>query len=100
MFSTNRVQDTGMIEAVTNPIDAPPIEFFVPSIVVEGGGEIHATYVIINSENVTVDAGGHINCDGEGYNYTHTESSHGSSNIFSGALAATGHKKCSCSKFL
>ena len=68
---------------MTNPIDAPPIELFVPSIVVEGGGEIHATFIKINAVNVTVDAGGHINSDGEGYNHTHSESAHGGSNIFS-----------------
>ena len=72
-----------MIEAVTSPIDAPPIELSVPKIVVEGGGEIHATFIKIVAVNVTVDAGGHINSDGEGYNYTHSEGTHGSSHIFS-----------------
>ena len=79
------MQDTGLIEAVTNPIFAPAIELFVPTITVEGGGEIHVTFVMIQSETVTVDAGGHINADGEGYNYTHSESTHGAQNIYSGA---------------
>ena len=80
------MQDTGLIEAVTNPIFAPPIELFVPSITVEGGGEIHVTFVVVESENITVDAGGHINADGEGYNYTHSEGTHGAQNLYAGNL--------------
>ncbi|KAL4226615.1 hypothetical protein ACF0H5_014598 [Mactra antiquata] len=76
-----RVQDDSTLNATTDPIDEEGITFNLKGIVIEGGGIMHGTYVTINAENVTVDAGGVLSADGLGYRYEHDEATHGSSSL-------------------
>jgi hypothetical protein len=76
-----RVQDDSTLNATTDPIAEEGITFFVKGMLIEGGGTMHGTFLTINAENVTVDAGGHLSADGLGYRFEHDQTTHGSSSV-------------------
>ena len=67
-FDAVRVQDNGVIQAITSPIIHPGITIIARAFFVEGGGLFHGTRMTVLGENITVDDGGLISADGEGYN--------------------------------
>ena len=76
-----RVQDDSVLNATTDPIAEEGITFDVKGMLIEGGGTLHGTFLTINAENVTVDAGGHLSADGLGYRFEHDHATHGSSSV-------------------
>lgn len=88
-----RVQDDSTLNATTDPIDEEGITFYLKGMVIEGGGTMHGTYVTVNAESVTVDAGGHLSADGLGYRFEHDDITHGPNSLHgtvnSGAPDAT-----------
>jgi hypothetical protein len=80
-FDYIRIQDDSALNATTDPIKEEGITFYLKGLDIEGGGVMHGTYVTINAENVTVDAGGHLSADGFGYRFEHDHATHGSSSV-------------------
>ena len=73
-FNTVKIQDNGVVQGLTSPVDHPGVIFHVRSLDVEGGGFFHATRPTIFAENITIDDGGIMSADGLGFNRTHTGS--------------------------
>ena len=67
-FDTVRVQDKGVIRAFTSPIIHPGITIIARAFFIEGGGLFHGTRMTVLGENITIDDGGLITADGQGYN--------------------------------
>lgn len=64
------------MNAVTDPITEPTIRFWVTDFTIEGGGLVHGTFMSITALTMTVDDGGTLRSDGEGYTWSHgTDSS-------------------------
>lgn len=76
-----KIQDDSALNATTDPIDEEGITFFLKGLTIEGGGVMHGTYITINSENVTVDAGGILSANGLGYRFEHKEATHGTKSL-------------------
>ena len=74
-FDTVRVQDNGVIQGLTSPVNHPGVRFHVRALFVEGGGLFHATRPTVLAENITIDDGGRMSTDTLGYNQTHVKSS-------------------------
>ena len=72
-FDAVRVQDNGLVRALTSPIDEPGIATVVRALFIEGGGSFHATKLTLLAENFTVDDGGKLAADGLGYNSSHPQ---------------------------
>ena len=66
-FEIVRIQDDARILGITEPVGNPGIFLKVVALFVEGGGLFHGTRLTINATNVTIDDGGSLNVDGEGY---------------------------------
>lgn len=71
MFEFVRIQDEGIVNATTDPVEDEGITFFTRSISVEGGGVLHGTHMTFHTENITIDAGGLITSEGLGYRSNH-----------------------------
>ena len=67
-FDAVRVQDNGLIQAFTSPIYHPGITTVVRALFIEGGGLFHGTRMTVVGENITIDDGGRMIADGQGYN--------------------------------
>ena len=67
-FDTVRVQDQGVIRAFTSPTTHPGITIIARAFFVEGGGLFHGTRMTVLGENITIDDGGLITANGQGYN--------------------------------
>ena len=80
-FDFVKVQDDSSLNATTDPIEEEGITFYVQGLTIEGGGIMHGTFMTINAENVTIDAGGHLSADGLGYRFEHTQTVHGASSL-------------------
>ena len=76
-FKIVRIQDESEINAETDQVSEPGVTFKTDSFLVEGGGRLHGTKLNITSGNVTVDDGGFISVDGQGYNSNHSDQLHG-----------------------
>jgi hypothetical protein len=72
-FDTVRIEDNGVVQGLTSPVDHPGVKFHVRALNVEGGGLFHATRPTIIAENITIDDGGLMSADGLGYNRTHMD---------------------------
>ena len=80
-FDYIKIQDDSVLNATTDPIAEEGITFFIDGLTIEGGGVMHGTYVTVNAQNVTIDAGGHLSANGLGYRYEHSDTDHGSSSV-------------------
>lgn len=80
-FDYVKVQDDSTLNATTDPIDEEGITFYVQGLTIEGGGVMHGSFLTVNAENVTVDAGGHLSADGLGYRFEHDDATHGASSL-------------------
>ena len=90
-FDALSVQSGGVVNATTDPVTEPGITLHVGALTVEGGGYVHGTRLTMVCVNVTVDAGGVLAADGQGYRPRLTQgrlSLYGPVN--SGAAAAGG----------
>lgn len=67
-FDTVRVQDDGVMRAFTSPIIHPGITIIARAFFIEGGGLFHGTRMTILGENITIDDGGLMTANGQGYN--------------------------------
>lgn len=81
MYNYIKIQDDSSLNATTDPIDEDGITFYLKGITIEGGGVMHGTFMTINTEMVTIDAGGLLSADGLGYRPEHDESTHGSTSL-------------------
>ena len=70
-FDTVRIQDNGVIQGLTSPVNHPGVRFHVRALFVEGGGLFHATRPTILAENITIDDGGLMSANTLGYNRSH-----------------------------
>ena len=73
-FDFVRIQDNSRLNASTDPIDNPEINFFLKALTIEGGGIFHGTFVSFDLENITVDAGGVLSANGLGFTAAHETS--------------------------
>ena len=91
-FDAVRVQDRGLIRAVTSPLNEPGITVIVRALFIEGGGLFHGTRLTVLAENITIDDGGKMAADGLGYNVSHPSGNglHGVINPGIGATSAYG----------
>ena len=80
-FEFVRIQDAGVLDAITDVIDEPGVTFRTRALHVEGGGMLRATHLTWISENITVDAGGMISANTFGYNGSHTQANHGATSL-------------------
>ena len=80
-FEFVRIQDAGVLDAITDVIDEPGVTFGTRALYVEGGGMLRATHLTWVSENITVDAGGMISANTFGYNGSHTQETHGAASL-------------------
>lgn len=80
-FDFVKIQDDSALNATTDPIDEEGITFYLKAITIEGGGVMHGTFMTINTENVTIDAGGHLSADGLGYRFGHSHNMHGINSV-------------------
>jgi len=57
VFHKVRVLDTGLVQFVSDPVQHPDgIDFFANLLLIEGGGEMRASRVMIDVHNATVSA--------------------------------------------
>ena len=80
-FEFVRIQDAGLLDAITDVIDEPGITFRTRALYVEGGGRVRVTHLTWDSENITIDAGGIITADAFGYNGSHSQGKHGTASL-------------------
>jgi hypothetical protein len=67
-FENVIVQDEGLFEMETHPVDEPGINLTTYQLLkIEGGGEVRGTFVHILSPYVQIDMGGILNANGFGY---------------------------------
>ena len=80
-FDTVRIQDSALINAVTDPISDPGVTFITDEFYIEGGGELRGTKITMMSINVTIDSAGVLTVDGNGYASDQNDESHGDDSI-------------------
>nr|XP_026694748.1 uncharacterized protein LOC104266654 [Ciona intestinalis] len=82
-FDYVHVKDNGYIHMISNPVVDPGTQFNVQDMVVDGGGLVEATHVYVHAVNITIDAGGKISANNQGYTTQHGAPIHqnGSYNI-------------------
>ncbi|WAR26294.1 hypothetical protein MAR_011998 [Mya arenaria] len=81
MFDYIKIQDDSVLNATTDQISEKGITFYLDGLTIEGGGVMHGTYITVNAQNVTIDAGGHLSANGRGYTFEHSQDIHGSSSV-------------------
>ena len=81
IFEFVRIQDAGLLDAITDVINEPGITFRTLALFVEGGGRLRATHLTWDSENITVDAGGMITTNTFGYTSDHSQEDHGTESL-------------------
>ncbi|XP_033640829.1 uncharacterized protein LOC117301055 [Asterias rubens] len=89
-FEIVRIQDNSTILGLTEPVGHPGISFKAVALFVEGGGVFHGTRLSINVENVTIDDGGSLNVNGEGYSVSDSQNISSGVNIGLGFSATRG----------
>ncbi|XP_071506021.1 uncharacterized protein [Diadema antillarum] len=80
-FEFVRIQDSGWLNAVTDPILEPGITFISKAFFIEGGGRMQGSRLTILSQNITVDDAGLLSADGTGYSWHHDNVTHGSNSL-------------------
>ena len=66
-FDTVHVQDDGYIQMTSDTVSDPGMTFRVRALQVDGGGIVEGTHLYIHAENITIDAGGLLTTNGQGY---------------------------------
>lgn len=75
-FDHVHVQDDGYVHMISDPVEDTSIAFEVITLHVDGGGLVEGTHVYVQAENITVDAGGSLRADGQGYRVSDGASTH------------------------
>ncbi|XP_038052472.1 uncharacterized protein LOC119725183 [Patiria miniata] len=89
-FEYVRIQDNARILGITEPVGNPGIFFNSVALFVEGGGLFHGTRLWIQSTNVTIDDGGSLNVDAEGYSVADAQDIPNSVNLGRGFTNSSG----------
>ncbi|PIK61099.1 hypothetical protein BSL78_01924 [Apostichopus japonicus] len=89
-FDNILVQDDGTVLGVTSTTKDPGISLYVDTLTIEGGGTVHGTRLFIQTENITIDDGGSLNVNGQGYNRTDIRDDAVGVNIGQGVASTMG----------
>lgn len=83
-FQFVHVKNTGYIHMISDPVKEPSISFTTIALNIDGGGLVRGTYVVYNSLNITIDAGGVLSADGLGYELADGETTDSNGNVRKG----------------
>ncbi|CAH1775844.1 unnamed protein product, partial [Owenia fusiformis] len=85
-----RVQDDSIVQAITDPATENLVTFYMFDLFVEGGAKMIGTQMYINAINITIDDGGEIQSDGQGYRPTDQKNTDTGVNLGTGTTSGSG----------